>query len=854
MGKLAQHERDHAELVDQRLAAFRERLDRDFLSADPAHLAALARDVSLGRLLDTLAKYVADWVRVARLQSKPPQIDLEQAAAIGSVHENVLVTARAGSGKTRTLVTRAAFLIKHCRVPANRLLLLAFNRRAAEEMRERLRRSGCEVPHVMTFHALAYALVHPEEALRYDSADDEQPALSGVFQEVLDELRDEERFECAVRRLMLGHFRADWERLTKAGLMLSQEAGLAFRRGLSCETLDGTFVKSYGEKVIANFLFEHDIPYNYERNHWWNGRNYRPDFTITKGNPGIVIEYFGLEGDGDYDVEAKEKRQYWKDKADWCFIELGPSDIASGQQRLEDILRHRLNECGILCQRLPEDEIWKRIRDRAITRFAKMTRTFVGRCRKASLTPDTLRERTARHQAISEIESTFLGMASEAYTAYLDRLKAVGDEDFDGLLERAATLLEHGHTIFDRKSGSGDLARIAFIMVDEFQDFSRLFWRMLNGVRKHNPDVNLFCVGDDWQAINAFAGSDLRYFEQFDQLFPPTVLKPVAANYRSAASIVEFGNQLMLKRGKPARPGTEHQGQILLADLLQFEPTAIEKEQYAETAITPAIRRILARSLQDERRVALLARTNDIPHLLGKLAGRPTLETCQRVWTRGLTDDQKSRIQIMTTHQAKGLEADTVVILDAMQRRYPLIHPDWVFMRVHGESIEKLVEDERRLFYVACTRAIRTLILITEDGRESEFLTAVKHMCQPIDWQQFPFQSGRESRWVVKVGSQAKRGAGPTIAVKDDLKAGGFRYFGRGSWKHWARVFPPTHDGVQSLVHVLQESAWGRKGEGLEVRLCDQDEQLLEIFAVNGGRWTRGNPHGGERSVGRGPR
>jgi DNA helicase-4 len=57
---------------------------------------------------------------------------------------------------------------------------------------------------------------------------------------------------------------------------------LEFRRGLVSETLRGEYVKSHGEKVIANFLFEHDIPYFYEQHHWVSGRNYRPDFTVPK--------------------------------------------------------------------------------------------------------------------------------------------------------------------------------------------------------------------------------------------------------------------------------------------------------------------------------------------------------------------------------------------------------------------------------------------------------------------------------------------------------------------------------------------------------------------------------------------
>ena len=375
------------------------------------------------------------------------------------MHANVLVTARAGSGKTSTLVTRTAFLVKHCRVSPDELLLLVFNKKAAEEMRGRLQKMGCNVPHVMTFHALAYAIVHPEEALIYDSPDDTQPKLSRAFQQVLNEFMDQDQFREDIRKVMLGHFRADWDVLTRAGLTLSREEGLAFRRNLCRESLRGEPVKSFGEKAIANFLFEHDIPYNYERNHWWNGRNYRPDFTIPLGQYGIVIEYFGLMEDPDYDAEADSKREYWQKKRDWRFIEMLPSDLNQGIAHFQETLHRRLEAGGITCRRLSEEEIWARIRDRSITRFALMTRTFVGRCRVAGLSPATLRDRIDRHQSLSKVEATFLHMASAIFAAYLIRLSAVSEEDFSGLLERAVAKIEGGERIFDRKSGRGDFSK-----------------------------------------------------------------------------------------------------------------------------------------------------------------------------------------------------------------------------------------------------------------------------------------------------------------------------------------------------------------------------------------------------------
>jgi DNA helicase-4 len=812
---------------NQCLSQFQSCLEQDFLTARIEDFAPADAQSFRQQLEDAKTSFARDWAS----RHTCANLDLEQAAAIGSVHENVLVTARAGSGKTRTLVTRAAFLVKHCRVSPNELLLLVFNKKAAEEMRGRLQKMGCDVPHAMTFHALAYAIVHPKEALLYDSPDDTQPALSRAFQRVLNEFMEQDRFCEDIRSVMLGHFRADWDMLVRAGLTLSREEGLAFRRHLRRETLKGDYVKSFGEKAIANFLFEHDIPYEYEWIHWLKGRIYRPDFTIPQGQQGIVIEYFGLTGDPDYDEEADTKREYWRGKPEWRFIEMMPADLHRGISHFHDALSSRLETCGISCRRLSEEEIWNKIRDRSITKFAEMTQTFVERCRSAGLPPAALEDRIARHKSLSEVEATFLRMAAAVFRAYLARNSAVGEEDFCGLIERAAAKIEDGEKIFNRKSGRGDLSKMRFALVDEFQDFSPLFLRMLQAARRHNPKMQVFCVGDDWQAINAFAGSDLQYFERFDEHFTPMVRLPITTNYRSAPCVVELGNLLMRGRGIKARPGKDHAGHILIADLSRFEPSAIEREMYGNTVITPVVRRILFKALDGDGRVALLRRRN----FKGKDARLP------HIWKKGLLDAQKERVSISTSHGYKGLEAETVVILDVVQRSYPLIHPNWVFTRVLGDSVQKLIGDERRLFYVACTRAVNTLILITESDRESDFLSEIKGTCAMLQWQDFPPVESSGSRWIVKVGNRSGLRSSPTFDVKNDLVAHGFKFCGS-KWPHWERIYPATNDGIQSMLKSLSDQTWAKKGRGLEVRICDQNETVLGVYLVDGGTFRLAGP------------
>ncbi len=98
------------------------------------------------------------------------------------------------------------------------------------------------------------------------------------------------------------------------------------------------------------------------------------------------------------------------------------------------------------------------------------------------------------------------------------------------------------------------LKSLKWILIDEYQDFSRLFNDLITVIRKHNNNIRIFCVGDDWQAINSFAGSDLDYFEGFLENFEGAGIAPLLMNRRSKSEIVECGNLLMkCKEGLPAK-------------------------------------------------------------------------------------------------------------------------------------------------------------------------------------------------------------------------------------------------------------------------------------------------------------
>jgi DNA helicase-4 len=830
-------EQERARLARQREEADRARQERrrqfllhlqklfltDILSADAEYSVHPDRDLVPRDEFERLAtQFVQEWAA----RELGEQLDTEQAAAVASTGANVQVIARAGSGKTRTLVTRAMFLQRHCRVSPRELLLLASNKKAAEEMKERLaKKLGANLPHVMTFHALAHALVHPDEDLLYDDTSAEHFGLSREIQVVIDEYIRSDEYGGLIRDLMLAHFREDWERIVEGGLHLTIEEFLEHRRSLPRETLKGDFVKSYGERVIANALFEHDVDYRYEQNFRWDGINYRPDFTIQTGlKGGVIIEYFGLASDPDYDERSEAKRRFWAERDQWTFLEYTPVDLARlGEAGFVERLVRDLQAAGIRPRPLSDEDVWQRVRDRgALYSFTSAMRTFVGRCRKHNLSPDDLAGMVQSHSACSTAEELFLEVGTSIYRAYLERLIARGKEDFDGLMWRAVEQVRAGGTRFKRDGGreQGDLRRLRFVMIDEFQDFSPMFHELIEAVRRACPGVQLFCVGDDWQAINGFAGSELSFFRDFASHFAPAVQRHIRTNYRSPQSVVEVGNALMMGRGPRAAASQMKVGSVWLCRLDTFQPSMTEQARHNGDEITPAALRLVRWFLDRGLNVVMLSRRNGIPwyvDLQDRRAREPDgLDRFLRHVLSFLPEEDRGRVSISTAHRYKGREEDAVILLDAVKRSYPLIHPNWVFTRIFGDTIERLVDEERRLFYVALTRAKDTLALVTDSLTESPFLADLSGAARPktLDWATPPPAASLDAGWV------EVRISGNTYPIKEHLNRSGYSWKSYG--KFWCRAF--IAEGF--TLDAVTSQPWFT--HGLQIRVYSETGQLLQ--------------------------
>ncbi|WP_051037869.1 UvrD-helicase domain-containing protein [Thalassoporum mexicanum] len=804
--------------------------DQDFSSADFFYNLKCAGIIGEDEYQERKSIFVQKWIATNLKSDKPNTPDLEQARAIGAVEGHIQVVARAGSGKTATLVNRAIFLQKHCGISADEILLLAFNKEAAREIKKRLdKHLESNSSHPMTFHSLAYRIVNPRESLIYDIPDADEKQ-SRAIQEVIDRyLKDSEYYE-EIRRIMMTRFNSDWERIISGGYLMSKDEMLRYRRSLPCLGWDGTNYKSFGEKTIANFLFEHNIGYKYEHNHTRGDRgdtSYCPDFTLT--NKGIVIEYFGLQGNPDYDAMSDRKREYWQGKTDWQLLELNPDLLRAGNvQAFRDWLKSLLEGAGIACNDcLTEDEIWKKIKKRAIDKFTKAMGDFIKRSRKLTYTPDQLNDLIYQHKCETEAEERFIHLGKVFYESYLEAIKEQGEEDFDGLMQRAAEKIDSGQTVFESKSGSRDLKKLRYIFIDEYQDFSDLFYRLTIAIRKHNPEVEFFCVGDDWQAINGFAGSDLEFYKKFTELFEPSQQLHISTNYRSHESIVDIGNKLMQGKGEPARANKQEVGKVEIVDLSKFKPSTGESEKFrAGDEFTQSILRIVGKAIDQNKKVTLLSRTN---RLSWELKSSNKLDSFLYLIRLKLPEDRRNMISASTIHKYKGAQNDIVILIDCVAKSYPLIHPNWIFSRIFGDSLEKVIEDERRLFYVALTRAVEHLFIITDSSKQSPFLTELlgRDSITEIDWSEYPLFSCTE----VRVGNQDDKDNDGVLFVKDLLKAEHYEWNDRA--KQWRRTYFTSDFSIPGF---LDKYSWLETVDGVEIQFLDNHENVIEAYIVTDGK------------------
>lgn len=369
----------------------------------------------------------------------------------------------------------------------------------------------------------------------------------------------------------------------------------------------------------------------------------------------------------------------------------------------------------------------KQMEELDLIRFSRMMSSFVNRAQQKFLGGREILSRYAREYItthdVSGREREFIEIGVQCYKRYhwfllsekgrgkLDGFQKYGT-DFNLLVAWASKMIVGGNGETQR-----ELAKKKYILIDEYQDFSQLFLMSVMAVRKIANNAKLFVVGDDWQAINRFAGSDVEYFRNFEKYFPEDVKRfEICTNYRCNYGVVDVAKVFMQKSMQEKghfKAKSWRAGKVLLVDPKKFEIfELIRKEKRAKDIL------ILHRNNETHLKVGSLAKLRK--ELRNEVAARKIMSG----------EEFDAKVRIMTMHKSKGLEAEVVIILEADEGVIPKTHPDTILYSVFGETEKVALDDQKRLFYVAMTRAKKRLYIIHKTDNQG----FIKYLGKGVEW------------------------------------------------------------------------------------------------------------------------
>ncbi|MEF1172028.1 DNA helicase IV [Vibrio sinaloensis] len=281
-----------------------------------------------------------------------------------------------------------------------------------------------------------------------------------------------------------------------------------------------------------------------------------------------------------------------------------------------------------------------------------------------------------------------LALVWPCYTAWQEMLKSEGHVDFNIMITQATKWVEKGKFVSPWK----------YIMIDEYQDISPQRLALVEALCKQSEhqECVLFAVGDDWQSIYQFAGSDVDLTTGFKDRFPHSTIHHLDTTYR-------FNNRL----GEVANQFVQQNPSQLNKALNSHKEQKAKSVVLAPSANVEKILDDLNRKAKATQTVLLLGRNHyHKPELLSDWQKRFAMLS----------------IDFMTCHASKGKEADFVILVSVDEGQFPArvktLHLDGALT----QSMDTYpYAEERRLFYVALTRA-KKKVWVTYKGDGSSFV------------------------------------------------------------------------------------------------------------------------------------
>lgn len=278
------------------------------------------------------------------------------------------------------------------------------------------------------------------------------------------------------------------------------------------------------------------------------------------------------------------------------------------------------------------------------------------------------------------------------------------------MIIQATDIVRAGHT-----AGS-----YRYVIIDEYQDISVARYKLVKEIL-NQTQAHLLCVGDDWQSIYRFAGSDISLFTRFESAFGYTATMRLEQTYRNSQQLINDVGRFITKNPEQLKKSLRSGKDISYPISFWF---------YQESPFT-VLRKMLDKMIADfgqEASIMLLGRTSFDGELLAE-SGLFDMKISHNGMTYKYKDSPKTPIAFLTVHKAKGLEADNVILLNFENSTLGFpnkISDDPVLWLVLSAADTYPYAEERRLLYVALTRTKNRVFVLTNERSPSEFLSDFK--------------------------------------------------------------------------------------------------------------------------------
>lgn len=676
-------------------------------------------------------------------------LDDEQRRVVLSDEDYTLVIAGAGAGKTTTVAAKVKYLIDKKGMKPDEILVISFTNKAVGELRDKINKSlGIKCP-ITTFHKTGYAVLRRQEPDRIGIV------TEGFMYNVINNYLKKNILEYPelVDKLILffgTYFDAPYEGsdlndffnyIAKAdfstirGNISEYVEDVIDRRTGRRITIAHETLRSQQEVLIANFLYLNGIDYSYEKIYPYNilrsHKPYTPDFTITQGDKTAYIEHFGITEDGRNSLYSDEEIERYKrevnekimlhreHKTDLIYTF---SLFKDGRTLLEH-LREKLLTHGFELRPRSSKEVFEKIvsteENKYISRLVKLVCTFISNFKTNGYTTDYF-SRFA-YKSKNERTKLFLTICEQCYHEYSKCLKERNAIDFEDMINESARIIRDGQL-------KGERLKFKYIIVDEYQDISRQRFNLTKEL-SNLCDAKVIAVGDDWQSIYAYAGSDITLFTKFKESFGYGQELSITKTYRNAQELIDIAGGFIQKNSVQIKKALVSPKHISDPVVVRTYTENVDRKQYDGRGGKFFLIGETVESLMDEilkekpdSSILLLGRYGFDAYNLGRSADFKYDEKTGNVYSQKYN---AVYLDFMTVHRAKGLGYDNVIIVNGRDDIYGFpskIEDDPVLNYVIKTDHAIEYAEERRLFYVALTRTKNRVYIVVPEEHPSEFV------------------------------------------------------------------------------------------------------------------------------------